>query len=112
MIPARQQWPPEFAERYRRAGYWAGETIGEVLRRSAARAPDQLAVVGGGARWGYRGLDARADAIAAGLLALGIRPGERVVVHLPNLPELVSVAYGAIRAGIVPVFALPAHRSA
>src|SRR5690606_412678 len=42
----------------------------------------------------------------------GIRPGERVVVHLPNLPELVSVACGAIRAGIVPVFALPAHRSA
>lgn len=88
MIPARQPWPQEFAERYRRHGYWSGETIGAVLQRSASRSPDHLAVASGNVRWSYRELDARADAIASGLLALGIRPGERIVVHLPNIPSL------------------------
>jgi 2,3-dihydroxybenzoate-AMP ligase len=113
VIPARQVWPPEFAVAYRRAGYWRGETFGGFLRERAAQAPDRVAVVGaaGTPRWTYRELDQRADAIAAGFLDLGLEPGDRVVVQLPNVPEFFSVVFGLFRAGILPVFALPAHRS-
>ncbi|UFN47870.1 AMP-binding protein [Roseomonas sp. OT10] len=110
MIPLRQEWPPEFAARYREAGYWRGETFPGFLRARAAERPDALAIIGGTQRWTYAELHARAEAAAAGFLALGLRPGERVVVQLGNIPEFFSAVFGLFRAGLVPVYALPAHR--
>lgn len=111
MIPAQQVWPPEFAARYRNAGYWRGETLGEILRARAQATPEQIAIVAGDVRWNYRELDAKADRLAAGFLKAGLRPGDRAVVQLPNIPEFLSVVFGLFRAGILPVFTLPAHRS-
>lgn len=111
MISAQQIWPTEFAERYRKAGYWRGETIGGLLRERAAASPDHLAVIGGEERWTYRELDARADALARGFFKIGLRPGDRAVVQLPNIPQFLSVIFGLFRAGVLPVFTLPAHRS-
>ncbi len=48
--------------------------------------------------------------MAAGLLAAGFLPGDRLVVHLPNVPEFLAVIFGCFRAGVLPVYALPAHR--
>jgi 2,3-dihydroxybenzoate-AMP ligase len=112
VIPVEQKWPDDFAARYRAAGYWRGETFGQMLRERAAACPDRLAVIGGSGsrRWTYAELDARADRVAAGLVASGLRAGDRVIVHLPNVPEFFSVIFGMYRAGILPVFALPAHR--
>lgn len=103
-------WPEEYAERYRRAGHWRGETFGGVLRERAARHPRRTAVVDGERRWSYRELDARADRMAAGLIARGIRPGDTVVVQLPNTAEFLEVVFALFRIGALPVFALPAHR--
>ncbi|MEJ2802768.1 AMP-binding protein [Comamonadaceae bacterium PP-2] len=111
MIPVEQIWPPEFVARYRAAGHWRGETFGAFLRARAQAHPERVAVVGSaGQRWTYAELDRRADAMACGLLAQGLRPGDRVVVQLPNVPEFISVVFGLFRAGILPLYALPAHR--
>ena len=110
MIPLVQPFPPEFAERYRRAGYWRDETFPGMLRDLAARHAERTAVVGGDQRWSYAELADRAERAAAGFLALGLKPGDRVVVQLPNIPEFLSVVFGLFRAGLVPVYALPAHR--
>jgi len=72
--------------------------------------PDRLAVIGGDQRWTYGELHRRAETAAAGFLALGLTPGERVVVQLGNIAEFLSVTFGLFYAGLVPVFALPAHR--
>jgi len=111
-IPVEQAWPPAFAERYRQAGYWQGETFGAFLRERAQRHPERMAVVGSDQRWTYAELDAGADALAAGLLELGLAKGDRVLVHLPNIPEFISVIFALFRAGMIPVYALPAHRIA
>ncbi len=110
MIPLRQVWPEALAARYRAAGYWQGQTFSGLLRARAAEHPDRIAVVGGAERWSYAGLLERAERIAGGLLALGLQPGDRVVVQLPNIPEFLSVVFGLFRARLVPVYALPAHR--
>ncbi|RDE07844.1 (2,3-dihydroxybenzoyl)adenylate synthase [Pelagibacterium lacus] len=110
MKPLEQIWPDNLAARYRTAGYWTGETFSHMLRERAARWPDRVAVVGGEERWTYGDLLARAERIAAGLLALGLRPGDRVVVQLPNIPEFFAVIFGLFRARLIPVYALPAHR--
>ncbi|MBU4612317.1 AMP-binding protein [Achromobacter sp. GG226] len=105
-----QSWPAADAERYRAAGYWRGETFGQVLRERARQYGDKIAIVGGDQRWSYAELDRRADAMARAFLDSGLRPGDRVIVHLPNIPEFFSVIFGLFRAGILPLYALPAHR--
>ncbi|MBR0680456.1 AMP-binding protein [Roseomonas eburnea] len=110
MLPLRQVWPDEFAARYRAAGYWRGETFPGFLRARAAERPDAPAIIAGDRRWTYAGLWARAEAAAAGFLAIGLRPGDRVVVQLGNIPEFFAVVFGLFRARMVPVYALPGHR--
>lgn len=105
-------WPEEFATRYRGAGYWRGETFGQMLRERARSHGERTALVAGTERWSYRELDTRADQLAAGFRALGIRPRDRVVVQLPNHAEFFEVCFALFRLGALPVFALPAHRSA
>ena len=110
MIPATQTWPDDLAARYRAVGHWRGETFGALLRERARQTPDKTVVVDGDRRWTYGELDARADALAAGFLASGLQPGDRVVVHLPNIAPFFEVVFGLFRAGLLPVYALPAHR--
>ncbi|MFD6278571.1 (2,3-dihydroxybenzoyl)adenylate synthase [Streptomyces sp. NPDC060209] len=106
-------WPDAFAERYRAAGHWRGETFGGVLRERAAAHPDRVAVVDPAPErreWTYGELDERASRLAAGFAARGIRPGDRVVVQLPNIAEFIEVVFALFRIGALPVYALPAHR--
>ncbi|WP_424188017.1 (2,3-dihydroxybenzoyl)adenylate synthase [Actinokineospora sp. G85] len=98
--------PELFAARYRERGYWTGARLGDLL----AGAPDAVAVVSGGQRLTYAELDARASRMAAGLLALGVGPGDNVVVHLPNTADFVVLSFALFRMGARPVYALPAHR--
>ncbi|WP_298014592.1 AMP-binding protein [uncultured Castellaniella sp.] len=105
-----QIWPAAFAERYRAAGHWRGETFGAWLRERADAHPDAIAVIGGEQRWTYAELDRRASALAAGFLQSGLQRGDRVLVHLPNIPDFIGVVMGLFRAGLIPVYALPAHR--
>ncbi|MEU8107206.1 AMP-binding protein [Nonomuraea muscovyensis] len=129
MMPGCVPWPPEDARRYRDEGLWRGETLGDMLRRSAREHGDRTAVVAttrlehargehgsgehGGprlVRYSYRELDERADRLAAGLRASGVRPGDRVLVQLPNSPELIELCFALFRTGAAPVLALPPHR--
>jgi 2,3-dihydroxybenzoate-AMP ligase len=111
MQPKAASWPEEFAERYRREGYWQGITLGNLLRNSAKQYPDHIAVIDGECQWTYAQLNKAADELAAGLFQLGVRSGDKVVVQLPNIGELPQVIFALFRLGAVPVFALPAHRA-
>lgn len=110
MLPGCSAWPKEWAERYRQLGCWRGETFGAMLRRRAAAHGDRIAIVGGDRRISYAELDASADRLAAGFRRLGLRPGDRVIVQLPNIPQFFEVIFALFRMGALPVFSLPAHR--
>jgi 2,3-dihydroxybenzoate-AMP ligase len=103
-------WPEELAARYRREGYWRGETLGELLRPWARADPARTALVTPGRRWAYGELNERADRLAVGLRGLGIRRHDRVVVHLPNGADFVVLCVALFRLGALPVLALPNHR--
>ncbi|QHE87702.1 (2,3-dihydroxybenzoyl)adenylate synthase [Hydrogenophaga sp. BPS33] len=110
LLPLHQTWPDDFVARYRAAGYWRGETFPAFLRERAARLGERTAIVDIDQRWTYAQLLERAETIAAGLLALGLQRGDRVVIQIGNVPEFYGVAFGLFLAGLVPVYALPAHR--
>jgi 2,3-dihydroxybenzoate-AMP ligase len=111
-------WPAADQQRYRAAGYWAGATFGELLRGWAQRYGNKTALVDGAEsaedarRWTYAELDRQADRLCAGLRRLGLRRGDRVIVHLPNCAEFVLLWFALQRLGAVPVHAVPGHRRA
>jgi long-chain acyl-CoA synthetase len=55
----------------------------------------------------YRTLDRTANRFANGLLRLGLKPGERVLILLPNTPQALIAYYGTLKAGGVVVFSNP-----
>ncbi len=107
-------WPVADAARYTAAGYWAGIPLGTLLRSVADERPAALAVADpvAGVRLSHAELADRADAAAVRLLGLGLAPGDRIIVQLPNGWEFPVLLLACLRAGIVPVMALPAHRRA
>ena len=78
-----------------------GETIGANLARTAARLPDHEALVDcpSGRRWTYAQLEAWAQRVARGLLAQGVKKGDRVGIWSPNCPKWVAVQFGTPRKG-------------
>jgi 2,3-dihydroxybenzoate-AMP ligase len=103
-------WPLPYRNRYCQAGYWRGQTFGQLLRQQAQQHGERLAIVSESQRWSYRELDERADRLAAGFKQLGIQAGDRVIVQLPNIPEFFAVCFALFRLGVLPILTLPAHR--
>ncbi|WP_421241518.1 AMP-binding protein [Aeromonas enteropelogenes] len=89
------------------------QTIGTYLQEIAERFPDRPAVVvrHQQIRWSYREYLARIDRLAKGLLALGIKPGDRVGIWSPNNIEWCLVQFATARIGAIMVCINPAYRS-
>jgi fatty-acyl-CoA synthase len=90
-----------------------GETVGQLLDRIAAEAPDAPALVTRhqNVRWSYAELRDRANDLAAGLMALGLTPGERVGIWSPNNSEWVLAQFATAKAGLILVNINPAYRA-
>jgi fatty-acyl-CoA synthase len=89
-----------------------GQTIGDNLAATAAHLPDHEALVDcpTGRRWTYAQLLAWAQRVARGLLAQGVKKGDRVGIWSPNCPEWVALQYGTALMGAVLVNVNPAYR--
>ena len=93
------------------AGLWQGRTLHGLLAEHAARRPTDLAVKDQPNRDELTGdaplslswaqLDAASDALARQLAHTGVAEGERVIVQLPNIVELLLVYYAASKMGVV-----------
>jgi len=77
--------------------------VQSLLDDAAARFPHRPAVTFFGRDLTYQALRALADRFAGGLRALGVRPGDRVSLHLPNCPQFVIAYFGTLKAGGVVV---------
>ncbi|CAN7520091.1 (2,3-dihydroxybenzoyl)adenylate synthase [Mycolicibacterium frederiksbergense] len=105
-------FPAERAVAYRQAGYWTGAPLDSILSNGAATWPDVTAIVDSERSYTFAELDATANLVAARLTALGLRPGDRVLLQLPNTTQFAVAFFGLLRAGVVPVMCLSGHRSA
>jgi long-chain acyl-CoA synthetase len=87
-------------------------TIPTLLEEATAQFGDRPATVFFGGEMTYRQLHSLVHRFASGLTRLGIRPGDRVSLHLPNSPQFLIAYYGALTAGaiVVPFNPLYAER--
>ncbi|HLN48687.1 MAG TPA: AMP-binding protein [Steroidobacteraceae bacterium] len=88
-------------------------TVDGVLKAAAHEHPDRdaLVVPYQSVRWTFAQLDREVERVARGMLACGLRPGERVGIWAPNCAEWLLTMFGAARAGLILVNINPAYRS-
>lgn len=88
------------------------QTIGNAFDETAARFPEREALVvrHQDIRWTYAELQARVDAVAAGLLALGLETGDRIGIWSPNNSEWALTQFATAKAGLILVNINPAYR--
>lgn len=90
-----------------------GLTIGQVLRETARRHPENDAYVfcQAGIRRTWRDVDIEVDLVARGLLSLGLKPGDHFGVWATNIPQWVLLQLATARIGVVQVNVNPAYRA-
>ncbi len=90
-------------EAYLAAGWWGRRSISEVVAGWAARTPDEIAFRWGSAEMSWRQYDALGTRIASRLAGLGVRPGDSVLVFLPDGGGVHAAFLGTERAGAVAI---------
>ena len=73
--------------------------MGDVVRLNAKRYPDNTAILTEGEKLTYRELNTRCNQVANGLLAYGVRPGDRVAVFALNCLDYIAVVYAILKCG-------------
>lgn len=77
------------------------QSLGDLLRRTAARMPEKPAVLCGDTRWNYAAFEAICNRLGHGLMDLGIRKGDRVAVLSRNSHAFAALRYAAAKIGAV-----------
>lgn len=102
---------PEEAVRYFASGAWIDITIGDALRRTAARVPDRVAFWSeDDRRLTFRELDEQSERLGAALLDLGFKTGDRAIFQMGTVLETVVALTACFKAGILPVATVPQYR--
>jgi fatty-acyl-CoA synthase len=83
------------------ADWFEKTTLGSLLDQAAARFGSRQALYYEGQRWSFAELKAETDRVAKGLLALGIRPGEKVSLWMPNRAEWIYCLFAVMKIGAV-----------
>jgi cyclohexanecarboxylate-CoA ligase len=100
-------FPPEWSAQCRRRGHWRDEILFDHVLAHAGRHPGKVAVADAGGSYRYGELAAETLALAAGLVALGVAPGDVVLLALPPVRQFVPALLAAERIGAVVANVMP-----
>lgn len=90
--------------------WWFGLTFGDCLDRAADIHPDKEAFVDGITRLTYGEAREKTNKLAIGMMDLGIKPMDRVMVQLPNWNEFVFAYFAVQKIGAIPVLLIDRYR--
>jgi 2,3-dihydroxybenzoate-AMP ligase len=112
MLPGVVPFPPEYARQCREKGYWRDRTLAEEFSSVFKQYEKRTALIDGARHYTYADIDRLTDNLALNLLALGLKPLDRVVPALPNCAEFVLLYFALQKIGCIPIAALVTHRYA
>jgi long-chain acyl-CoA synthetase len=98
-----QLWHKSYASGVKKSLDYEKTTVSQALTRSAKKFPDHFALNYMGKRITYAQLDRLVNSFARALKDLGIKPGDKVSVCLPNIPQVIIANYAIFRIGAVTV---------
>lgn len=102
-------YPKDQAEKYQKAGFWEHIPLWTILTQGVDLHADRIAVMDDERQLTYQQLLEAANGMAQRLVQDGLQTGERVVIQLSNSCRFPIALFATLRAGLVPVLALPAH---
>lgn len=106
-------YPEKIAEQYRQQGFWKDKTITAVLEECFDRfSGNTLLISDSGQRYSYHEFGMLVNRLALHFHMLGLKERDRVVLQLPNVPEVLMAYLAVIKAGGIPIMALPPHQEA
>lgn len=111
MLTVQRRYGAGAAQAFRRAGVWGDDSLTEWLDRWAHKSPRRRAVTDGIHDIDYGTLQAQAYAVARWMMGAGVRPGDRIVIQLPNWAEFLPIYLGAARIGAVTVPIMMIYRN-
>ncbi|HNW27608.1 MAG TPA: AMP-binding protein, partial [Spirochaetota bacterium] len=84
-------------------------TVADALNRMAQKYPDKPALIFLDVKITYKQLNDMVNSFANALIDMGVKPGDKVAMLMPNMPQIVIASYGAWRAGAVVVMNNPLY---
>lgn len=102
-------WHPSYAQGVPKALTYEPLTVSRGLTRSAKIFPHRPALNYMGKIFSYASLESMVNAFARVLKAMGIRPGDKVAVCLPNIPQAIIANYAIFRIGAATVMCNPLY---
>lgn len=112
MLDGFVPYPESFVKKYRQKGCWLDKTLGEEFDAFVERYSDRVALSFQGQQVTYRQLGQRVNRLTLHFVHIGLKTYDRMIFQLPNEPEFVYCFYAAVKIGVIPIAALPAHREA
>lgn len=103
------EYAREDRERYNRRRWWLGLTWSDLLDRASDIYPDKIGLIDGAGRFTYRELREKVDRLAVGLMKLGIRPRDWVLLQFPNWHEYILAFFAMQKIGALTVLLIPRH---
>ncbi|HVP76484.1 MAG TPA: AMP-binding protein [Thermodesulfobacteriota bacterium] len=112
MLEGFVPYPPSYIKKYKEKGYWVDKTLGEEFDEWVNRHRHRAALGYMGRYVSYSEMAEKVNRLSLHLIDLGLRPYDRIILQLPNEPEFVYCYFAAVKIGVIPILALPAHRDA
>jgi 2,3-dihydroxybenzoate-AMP ligase len=112
MLEGFVPFPEIFVKKYKARGYWIDKTLGEEFDEFVNKYSDRVALAFKGEYVSYREMAEKVNRLSLHFIDLGLRPYDRIILQLPNEPEFVYCYFAAVKIGVIPILALPAHRDA
>lgn len=107
-LPAQIAWPSDIAQRYQDAGYWQPDTLPSHIIRWQQIYSEHIALIAQGQVWPYWKLIGQGRRFATMLNQQGVRPGDTVLVQLPNGADFAVALFALLLMRAVPVLIVPA----
>jgi cyclohexanecarboxylate-CoA ligase len=111
LATVHDRYSDEEIARFYAEGVWTNETLFTALEAQVDQRGDKVFLFDSTTQFTYRQVHDEALRLAAGLVDLGVRPGDRVAVQIPNWAEFAVIATALTRLGAIMVPIMPIYRS-